>query len=76
MNQTSPQRSGTPRRQADSPATGAARADLLTGRLGLADGPLTDPERRAARLIAAGLGMTQAQAIGVVTMAEQGAQQG
>ncbi len=44
--------------------------------VGLADGPLTEPERRAAQLIGADLGMTQAQAIGVITMAEQGAQQG
>ena len=44
--------------------------------VGLADGPLTELERRAAQLIAADLGMTQAQAIGVITMAEQGAQQG
>lgn len=44
--------------------------------IGMADGPLTDQERRAAQFIAADLGMTQAQAIGVITMAEQGAQQG
>ena len=44
--------------------------------VGMADRPLTEPERRAAQLIAADLGMTQAQAIGVITMAEQGAQQG
>jgi hypothetical protein len=44
--------------------------------VGLADGPLTELERRAAQLIAADLGMTQAQAVGVITMAEQGAQQG
>ena len=44
--------------------------------VGLADGPLTELERRAAQLIAADLGMTQAQAIGVITTAEQGAQQG
>lgn len=44
--------------------------------VGMADGPLTEPERRAAQLIAADLGMTRAQAIGVITMAEQGAQQG
>jgi hypothetical protein len=44
--------------------------------VGMADGPLTDTERRAAQLIAADLGMTRAQAIGVITLAEQGAQQG
>ena len=45
-------------------------------KVGMADGPLTDQERRAAQFIAADLGMTQAQAIGVITMAGQGAQQG
>ena len=44
--------------------------------VGMADGPLTDQERRAAQFIAANLGMTRAQAIGVITTAEQGAQQG
>jgi hypothetical protein len=44
--------------------------------MGMADGPLTEQERRAAQFIAADLGMTQAQAVGVITMAEQGAQQG
>jgi zinc-ribbon family/Tellurite resistance protein TerB len=44
--------------------------------VGLADGQLTEQERRAAQLIAADLGMTRAQAIGVITLAEQGAQQG
>lgn len=46
-----------------------------TVRVGMADGPLTDSERRIAGLIAADLGMTQAQAVGVVTMAERAAQQ-
>jgi hypothetical protein len=46
-----------------------------TVRVGMADGPLTDSERRLAGLIAADLGMTQAQAVGVVTMAERAAQQ-
>jgi hypothetical protein len=38
-------------------------------------GPLTDSERRIAAMVAADLGMTQAQAVGVVTMAERAAQQ-
>jgi hypothetical protein len=46
-----------------------------TVRIGMADGPLTEQERQAARVIATDLGMTQAQAIGVVTMTEQAAQQ-
>jgi hypothetical protein len=41
----------------------------------MADGPLTDTERQAAEVVAAELGMTQAQAIGVVTMTERAAQQ-
>jgi hypothetical protein len=41
----------------------------------MADGPLTDHERQIARAIAADLGMTQAQAVGVVAMAEQAQQQ-
>ncbi len=44
-------------------------------RIGTADGPLTERERHAAYAIAAGLSMTQAQAIGVVTLAERAAQQ-
>jgi hypothetical protein len=42
-------------------------------RIGLADGMLSDQERHAARQIAAHLGMTQAQARGVITMTEEGA---
>jgi hypothetical protein len=41
----------------------------------MADGPLTEWERQTVQVIAADLGMTQAQAIGVVTMTEQAAQQ-
>jgi hypothetical protein len=44
-------------------------------RIGTADGPLTERERQAAYAVAAGLGMTQAQAVGVVTLAERAAQQ-
>jgi len=46
-----------------------------TVRIGMADGPLTDAERHAADVVAAELGMTQAQAIGVVTMTERAARQ-
>jgi hypothetical protein len=46
-----------------------------TVRVGMADGPLTEQARQTAQTIAADLGMTQAQAVGVVTMAEQAAQQ-
>lgn len=44
-------------------------------RVGMADGPVTERERQTVQVIAADLGMTQAQAIGVVTMTEQAAQQ-
>jgi hypothetical protein len=46
-----------------------------TVRVGVADGSLNDHERRVAEVIAMDLGMTQAQAIGVVTMTERAAQQ-
>jgi hypothetical protein len=42
-------------------------------RIGLADGTLSDEERHAAREIAAQLGMTPAQAHGVIAMTEEGA---
>jgi tellurite resistance protein len=42
-------------------------------RIGLADGPLSDEERHAAQEIAAQLGMTPAQARGVIAMTEEGA---
>jgi hypothetical protein len=42
-------------------------------RIGLADGPLTEGERHAARVIGLDLGMTQAQVIGVIAMTEQSA---
>jgi zinc-ribbon family len=42
-------------------------------RIGLADGMLSDDERSAAREIAAHLGMTPAQARGVIAMTEEGA---
>jgi hypothetical protein len=48
-------------------------AELI--RIALADGPLTAAERAAAAHLAAGLGLTQAQAIGVITLTEQGAGQ-
>ena len=42
-------------------------------RIALADGPLTPAERAATGHLAAALGMTQAQAIGVVALTEQNA---
>ena len=42
-------------------------------RIALADGPLTGAERAAAEHLAATLGMTQAQAIGVIALTEQNA---
>lgn len=45
-------------------------------RIGLADGPLSDLERQAAHGIAAGLGMTPAQTVGVIALTEQGASAG
>jgi hypothetical protein len=45
-------------------------------RIGLADGTLTDAERRAARDVAGHLGMTAAQAVGVITLTEEGASAG
>jgi hypothetical protein len=44
-------------------------------KIAMADGPLTGPERAAAESLAAGLGLTQAQTIGVITLTEQGAGQ-
>jgi hypothetical protein len=46
-------------------------ADVI--RIGMADGPLTEGERQAALAIGVDLGMTQAQAIGVIAMTEQSA---
>ena len=37
----------------------------------MADGPLTRAEREAAHVIGAGLGMTQAQTLGVIALTEQ-----
>ena len=42
-------------------------------RIGMAGGPLTCAEREAAHAVGAGLGMTQAQVLGVITLTEQGA---
>jgi Tellurite resistance protein TerB len=42
-------------------------------RIAMADGPLTGAERAAAEQLAAALGMTQAQAIGVIALTEQNA---
>jgi hypothetical protein len=44
-------------------------------RIALADGPLTGPERSAAVHLATALGMTQAQAIGVIALTGQNAGQ-
>lgn len=48
-------------------------AELI--RIAMADGPLTGAERAAAEAVAADLGLTRAQVIGVITLAEQGAGQ-
>lgn len=40
-------------------------------RIGMADGPLTGAEREAAHAVGAGMGMTQAQTLGVITLTEQ-----
>jgi tellurite resistance protein len=45
-------------------------------RVGLADGPLSEEERGAAQLIAGHLGMTSAQAHGVIWLTEEGAAAG
>lgn len=44
-------------------------AELI--RIAMADAPLTTAERQAAEAIAAALGMTRAQALGVITLTEQ-----
>jgi tellurite resistance protein len=61
-------------RQLVAPAPEWFLADLV--RLGLADGPLSEDERAAARLIAAHLGMTPAQAHGVISLTEEAASAG
>jgi tellurite resistance protein len=45
-------------------------------RVGLADGPLSDSERSAARLIAAQLGLPAPRANGVIVMTEESAAAG
>ena len=49
-------------------------ADVI--RIAMADGPLTDGERQAALAIGLDLGMTHAQAIGVIATTEQSAGRG
>jgi hypothetical protein len=44
-------------------------------RIGMADGPLTSAQLAAAEHVAADLGLTKAQALGVITLAAQGAGQ-
>jgi hypothetical protein len=61
-------------RQLVVPAPDWFLADLV--RVGLADGPLSDDERNAAQLIAAHLGMTSAQAHGVILLTEEAASAG
>jgi hypothetical protein len=61
-------------RQLVDPAPQWFLADLV--RVGLADGPLSDDERGAARLIARHLGMTSAQAQGVISLTEEAASAG
>lgn len=52
-----------------------AREWFLAGivRVGMADGPLIEQERQTMQAVASDLGMSPAQAIGVMTMIEQGA---
>lgn len=57
--------------QLEVPAREWFLADAV--RIGLADGPLSDEERHAAQEIAAQLGMTPAQARGVIAMTEEAA---
>jgi Tellurite resistance protein TerB len=61
-------------RQLTMPAHEWFLADVV--RVGLADGQLSPEERRAAREIAACLGMTPAQAHGVIAMTEESAAAG
>jgi hypothetical protein len=61
-------------RQLAPPASDWFLADVV--RVGLADGPLSDDERGAARLVAAHLGMTSAQAHGVICLTEEAASAG
>ena len=65
---------GTLAVQLTMPAPEWFLADAI--RVGLADGPLSAEERSAARMIAAHLGMTAAQAHGVIAMTEESASAG
>jgi zinc-ribbon family len=65
---------GTLAMQLTMPAHEWFLADVV--RVGLADGPLSDEERCVAREVAACLGMTPAQAHGVISMTEQSAAAG
>jgi hypothetical protein len=62
---------GTLAIQLAGPARGWFLADVV--RIGLADGPLTDAQRDTANEIGARLGMTPAQARGVISMTEEAA---
>jgi hypothetical protein len=63
----------TLRDQLQVPAREWYLAELI--RIGMADAPLTGAERIAAESLAADLGLTLAQVIGVITLTEQGAGQ-
>lgn len=65
---------GTLAVQLTMPAPEWFLADAI--RVGLADGPLSDEEREAAQLIAVHMGMTAAQAHGVIVMTEESAAAG
>jgi hypothetical protein len=65
---------GSLARQLIKPATEWFLADAV--RVGLADGPLSERERDTARAIASHLGMTFAQAAGVISLTEQSAAAG
>ena len=60
--------------QLEIPAPEWFLADAV--RVGLADGPLSDEEREAVRMIAAHLGMSASQANGVIVMTEESAAAG
>ena len=64
---------GSGERDYDDDALDADLAEAI--RIALADGPLTAAERAATGHLAIALGMTQAQAIGVIALTEQNAGQ-
>ena len=62
---------GRARRAAGGAGQGVVPAEII--RIGLADGALTESERQTVREIAGYLGMTPAQAVGVIALTEEGA---